>query len=308
MNTYLSVDVGGSKILGCLFDENRKVLEKHLIETCAHLGREEVKVRLITLIEKLLKENTLGISVILPCVIKDDICVECSNVPINGFDVRKHLEERFKRPVFIGNDVNLALYGEVKEREVKHAVGIYVGTGVGGGLFFNGELYTGLGAAGEVGHMTVAYEGLPCGCNGQGCLEAYASKRAMLKEIVRAKERKEESLLFQFITNDEEMFKLEDLYNVYKKGDALAKALIDRSTHYLALTVSNLHTLLHPEVFILGGGVIETFGEIMLPEITKKAKLLTMPSLRDDLRIERTILGDDGGVIGGYYQVKAGLK
>lgn len=309
MKQYIALDVGGSKILGALFSEDGDKLATKKVKTFAAKGTQFVYDQIRLVIDTLLEqaEEVRGISVILPGVVMNHDRVEyCPNVPLDQFPLGIRLREQYGLPVVLGNDVNLAVYGEWKtlEQSYVNAVGIFVGTGVGGGLILDSRLYTGHGAAGEIGHMIVKPGGSICGCSNHGCLEAYASKSGMLSHIQAAQARGRQSTIYDYIKKDGSMISSDAFAECYAQGDELTRELIQESCYYLGIAVANLTNLLHPDVFIFGGGVMEAMGQSMLPEIERIAKIHALPAMASSIRCVLSHLGDDAGIVGGYYLIK----
>ncbi len=309
MSKYIAVDVGGSKILGALYDEEGQLLQRYKVKTKAHRGREVVYQTLLGVIDTLFSEDVAAMGILIPGVISNSRRVEmCSNIPFEKMDLSELLEEKYRVPVLLGNDVNLAVFGEWKHGgyEEKNIVGVFVGTGVGGGFILNGKLYTGKGGAAEIGHMLYKENGNLCGCGQFGCLETVAAKSGMLTFMEKERSKGTESVLFEKLIPGE-MFHTTDLYDAWKLGDPLAKKVMKRSMHALGVALGSLNTLLHPELFIFGGGVMESFYEEICEELHEILLTHTMPPLREDVRFIRSYLGDDAGITGAFYLAKEAL-
>lgn len=306
MSKYIAVDIGGTKILGSLFNEDGKILSRHKVKTGAHRGREAVLQTLYGVIDELFQSDVKSMGVLIPGVVRDGKHVQmCTNVPFENMNLSKLLEDRYQVPVLLGNDVSLAVYGEWRHAgyNEKHVIGVFVGTGLGGGFIFDGKLYTGRGAAAEIGHIPYKDNNILCGCGRIGCAETEAGKIGMLHFIEKEQKRGVSSSLFECISPGQ-MFHTNDLYDAWKQGDPLAKKVIKRSVRALAVTLGTLNTLLHPELFILGGGVMESFYEDICEELHNKMLSHTMPALSGGVRFVRCCLGDDAGITGAYYLAK----
>ncbi|HHX03627.1 MAG TPA: ROK family protein [Tissierellia bacterium] len=306
MNKYIAIDVGGSKMLGAQYDEEGQVLKRYKVKTKAHRGRKPVFETLLSVIDQLFDPDVVAMGILMPGVIQNARRVEmCSNIPFEKMDLAELIEEKYPVPVLLGNDVDLAVLGEWKQGGYteQHVVGIFVGTGVGGGFIFHGQLYTGQGGAAEIGHMPYKRDGLLCGCGQFGCLETVAAKSGMLQLIEKERKKGTESILFDTLIPGE-MFHTTDLYRAWQKGDPLARKVISKSVEALGYAVGTLNTLLRPELFIFGGGVMESFYDEICEELHEKALAHTMPALRDNVRFIRSFLGDDAGITGAYYLAK----
>lgn len=308
MRKYIAIDIGGSKILGALYDEEGNQLGRKKKKTKAHLGREAVIDRLLQVIDGLWSPDVVGMGILIPGVVSDARYIAfTSNIPLSELPLSDLLEKKYKVPVRLGNDVNLALYGEWKkgEYEEKNVLGVFVGTGVGGGFLLGGELFTGRGGAAEIGHMNYQPGGNPCGCGLKGCLEAYAAKSGMLALIEKERKKGTKSPLIDHITPGE-MFHTSDLYSAYQSGDPLAKKVIAQSVKALGASLGTLNNLLHPELFIFGGGIMEAFYDEICEDLHTELCKNTMTPLRENVRFVRSFLGDDAGITGAYYLAKEG--
>ena len=173
--------------------------------------------------------------------------------------LQKELEERLNLPVFLENDCNLGVMG-VHAHELKgkprHLVGVFVGTGIGGGLVLEGELYTGPHhAAGEVGHMILQAGGPKCACGNEGCLEALASRTAIFRKLLAAVKAGQKTVLTEACGEELKDLRSGDLRRAIRRGDKFVEQLVEEAAYYLGLAVANLINLLNPEVVALGGGL-----------------------------------------------------
>ena len=313
MDYYISLDVGGSKILGALFDALGTIVETKKVKTFASRGTDFVYSQIKLVIDTLMpsRKKVKGICVIVPGIVFNHDFVEfCPNVPFEHFPLGMLLREEYDTTVVLGNDVNLAVFGEWKslDRSIDHAIGVFVGTGVGGGLILNRRLYTGQGGGGELGHIVLQPHGARCGCGNEGCLEAYASKTGMLRRILTAQARGRASMLYQYLKQDGSMITSEAFRICYEAGDDLAIELIDDASYLLGLAVANFHNILHPDIFIFGGGVMESLNPVMLPKVFDVAKANSMPSLGTSLYFSMSQLGDNAGIVGGFHLINEAVN
>jgi glucokinase len=191
-----------------------------------------------------------------------------ANVP--GFGGRVELGRRVSEqldrvPVVLGNDVNVAVLGTWQRgagRPYKNLLGVWAGTGVGGGLVLDGRLYTGRGAAGEFGHMVVRTGGLRCGCGRRGCVEAYAGRASMERQANRLLKRGHSTRLFKIM---EQRGRDRLTSGVFAKaldgGDAMAKKLIQQAAWALGLAIASAQNLLDLEAVVISGGLGDRLGQ-----------------------------------------------
>ena len=311
MKAYIGLDIGGTKILGVLYKEDGTEVIREKKKTKAAEGVEVVIEQIFKVVDKLLIDDTielLGIGAGSPGLIKDEgIVVFSPNIPFVEFDLKEKIMDRYECPFVLGNDVNVAMFGEWKHTgldQARSVLGLFVGTGIGGAIIINGDLYLGQGSAGEMGHMVVQDNGVICGCGTKGCLEAYASKTAMQKCITAQIKKGRRSILEESIV-DGGVIKSSALEYAYNESDSLAIDVIDEAIHYLGVATANYVNIFHPEIFIFSGGVIESFGKSMLSRIIEEAKKHAMPGLVDDVDFRLSELGDDAGVYGAYALIRS---
>jgi glucokinase len=209
------------------------------------------------------------------------------------------LEERLGAPVLVGNDVSVAVEAERRYgagRGVRSFLGVFWGTGIGGGLVVDGRLLHGRGSAGEIGHVCVKPGGRRCNCGLRGCVEAYAGRGA-LEEQARREGRKRKTILFDL----QEKRGRESLTSgvwlrALEAGDAVARDLLEEAVGALGVAIGGAVTLLDVEAVVIGGGLGERLGTAWLRRIEKAAKRHTF--FRDPPEYRLAELGDMGGAIG----------
>lgn len=305
----ICLDVGGTKVLGVIFNEKREIVYR-LKKKSTEGGNssENVEKVIISVVEEMIRESGIdkkkihAIASCAPGVIDQNagVVLFTPNLPWRNYNIKKVMEEKFGVPFFVGNDVNLGVLGEFKygaARGYKNIVGIFPGTGVGGGLILNGELFTGNQfKAAELGHMIVEPEGPPCGCGQSGCLEAFSSKTGMSAYIRQQIARGRESLMADAVKDG--VFKSKKLKKALAAGDALAMETVDRACHYLAIATGSLINIFSPDLVIYGGGVIEACGDIFLEKILAEVDRYCMPEIRSTVELKKAALGDDSVVYG----------
>jgi len=308
----LGLDIGGTKILGILYDEDGQEIARQKRKTKAAEGIDVVMNQVFKVIDDLIKESTSkleGIGVGVPGLVDAAGTVLFSpNIPFKDFELSKLIKKRYSVPVYVGNDVNVAMYGEWKHignETSRDVLGMFIGTGVGGAIILDGILYLGQGSAGEFGHMVVSADGAYCGCGAQGCLEAYASKTAIQKYIEKQIGKGRTTLLTELLEEDGVVLKSSSLIKAYEKNDALAIEVIDRTARYLGIAVGSLVNIFHPDLFILGGGVMEAMGSILLEKTLNEAQQHAMPGLLKTVAFSLSEMGDEAGVYGAYQLIKS---
>ncbi len=318
--TYnICLDIGGTKVLGAIFDSKNNIIYRLKKKTKeAGDSSENIEDVIVSVVEEMIKESGLkkeqirAISAGAPGVINQDtgVVLFSPNLPWRNYDIRKPIEKKFGVPFFIGNDVNVGVLGEYKYgagRGYKNIVGLFVGTGMGGGLILNGKLYTGNEfKAAEYGHMIIDPEGPICGCGQRGCLEAFSSKKGMTAYIRQQVTRGRTSMMEDQLTA--EVFKSKALKKALDAGDPVAMEAVDRACHYLAIGTGNLINTFSPDLVVYGGGVIEAVGDIFLQKILASVDRYCMPSIRSTVDLKIAELGDDSNLYGALAMIQGGKK
>jgi len=315
MRRIIGFDIGGTKIFGALYDEAGNKLADVKKKTKAAEGIEIVTNQIFKVVDELLKSDNQpldGIGAGVPGLVTQKGVVTFSpNIPFKDFDLQGLLNKKYGVPVVVGNDVNVAVFGEYKFSKlghIKNAIGLFIGTGIGGAIIIDGKLYIGQGSAGELGHMVVTAHGAYCGCGSQGCLEAYASKTAMQHHIENQLQKGRPSLLKDFAETDGSVIKSSTIQKAYEAKDALATEVVKSSAKYIGIAVGSLINIFHPELIILSGGIIESMGPAMMPILMREAQRHTMPGLLETVTFKSSKLGDEAGVYGAYQLIKAALE
>jgi glucokinase len=210
--------------------------------------------------------------------------------------------------VFVDNDVNVGTVGEHAlgaGRGTKDMVGIFVGTGVGGGVIVNGQLRHGFrNTAGEVGHMVVGFRNEKdeplCGCGRPGCLEAYASRTAIERDINAAIDAGRKTVLTELMRDGgKERITSGLLARAVAENDPVVIEVMERAELYLSVHVASIVNFFDPEMIVFGGGVVEALGEQFLEPIRTQAPLWYIKKTdAEKVRIVAAELGDYAGVLG----------
>ena len=307
MEKIIGLDIGGTKILGAVYDGQGNIVLREKKKTKAHEGLEVVMEQVYKVLDALIegsKEGVKSIGVGVPGLVDYEGKVAFSpNIPFDDYPLKEEIQRRYKVPVIVGNDVNVAMFGEYKKTNnpsLHNVLGLFVGTGVGGAAIINGTLYLGQGSAGEFGHMVVNSEGAYCGCGAQGCLEAYSSKTAIHSYIQSQLGKGRKSVLKDLLSEDGAVIKSSSIRKAYDLGDALAIESIKRCGKYLGIAVGSLINIFHPQMIIFGGGIFEAFGDELLNITISEATLHAMPGIINHVEFKLSELGDDAGIYGAY--------
>jgi len=218
-----------------------------------------------------------------------------------SFPLAETLQKALGTPVKVGNDVQVATEAEFHlgaGREFQSLIGVFWGTGVGGGLVLDGKPWLGRGAAGEIGHMVVQRGGAKCTCGRLGCMEAYAGRMAMEAEARRQHEEGVKTDLFKLMEKHDKPRLTSGIWErALDHGDELATELLDRAIGALGTGVASAVNLIDPEAIVIGGGLGIRFGERFMEPLTKEmGKHLFVDERPPAVRV--AALGDLGGAIG----------
>jgi glucokinase len=317
----VGVDLGGTKILAAVFDSKHRLLAREKRGTKPELGAAAVIERVAGCVNEALAVAAIphaavaavGIGVPGQIDPKGQIVRGAPNLHWHDVPVAKLLSKRIHIPVVVVNDVQAGTLA-VKEigagKKLTDFVCMFIGTGIGGGLVIGGELYRGAqGIAGEIGHMVVvAHDGPRCGCGNRGCLEAVASRSAIVRQVVAAMEKGRKSVVRDLCDGDMSRIRSRILTEAYREGDKVVTEIIHDACEYIGIGAANLINILNPQAVILGGGLIEALGDRMLPRIAKAAMAHTIAASPERVRIKDSGLGDDAGILGAALAARALVK
>jgi glucokinase len=304
---YVGVDLGGTKILAVAFDSRLQPLSTEKVKTPRD-GKASSIVAALTEAVKSAIANArpkngpdpvlggVGVAVPGPLDRARGIVKYTPNMGFKDYPLGDELSRLFGAPSFLENDVQAGVYGELRAgalRGKKNAVGVFVGTGVGGGIVIGGELYRGAtGSAGEVGHMILLEGGPACGCGNYGCLEALASRTAMAKDAVHQASTGKAPALLELAGTDLRKCRSSILYEAIESGDKGVKKAVDRAASWLGVGLANLVHVLNPEAIVIGGGVVTRFGKKYLDCAKASMEAHLMPGLSTTVEVFLTELGD----------------
>jgi glucokinase len=186
---------------------------------------------------------------------------------------------------------------------------VFVGTGIGGGLVLDGQIYRGSTyVAGEIGHVKIRPDGPTCGCGQVGCLETFASRTAIARRIAEAAATGEETSLRQIVGAELETASGAQIGQAVAAGDRLATRIVEAAARDLAVGLGGAINLLNPELVVLGGGVVEGIGDRYLALVDRALSDWAMPSARVAVGLVRSRLGDDAGAVGAAEVARARLR
>ncbi len=305
------LDLGGTKIQAVLLDEEGNVLSQARRATPQQGGPPAIIDEMFSTLQEATKLMKLepsaltGVGVGAPGAVDPvaGVLLKAGNLP--GWDgphpLAEVLSKKVKAPVFLGNDVQVAVAAEARlgaGRPYRSLLGVWWGTGVGGGIYLDGRRWTGRGAAGEIGHIVVRRGGARCSCGRRGCLEAYAGRGAMERRARRAIERGQKTRLFELMeAQGKERLTSGIWMKALKQEDGLAERLIARALRMLGAGIASAVNLLDVEAVIIGGGLGTRLGQPYVERIAEAMHPhLFVPQRPPDVRL--SALGELSGAIG----------
>jgi glucokinase len=317
----VGIDLGGTKILAGVFDSSLEQVGLTKLSTKSQRGVDKVVERIARCAQDAVDEADLtfkqiaGVGIGAPGAVDFGGGTVIFAPNMDGWKdvpLKKDLEKQLGVPVFVENDCNIAALGvyvaELKSKP-KSMVGIFVGTGIGGGIIINGELYSGFGhTAGEIGHMVVEISGPKCGCGNKGCFEALASRTAIFQQINAGIKDGQKTILTEMLGSDLEDLRSGDLRKAIRRGDKFVDRIVEGAAEYIGIATANLVNILNPEVVVLGGGVIEALSDEMMGVIVETATDYAMPGAMKGVEIIASKLGDNAGITGGAVLARRETK
>jgi len=297
-------DIGGTRLKFGLVDSDGRLVHKGRVRS------PEAMTEILAVLEEAwtgLKKKapgpirSCGFGIAGFYSIKERKILQSPNYPsLNGYPLIPALRKFIDVPIRIGNDANMAAYGEFRHgagRGARSLVLLTVGTGIGSGVILDGKLWQGEGGyAGEIGHITVNPEGEACGCGNRGCLETEASAPRMVRN-------------FQALTGRTDITDSRDIYLLAKAGDTAALESFRTLAYWLGIGIGIVINMLNPGMILIGGGVVSA-GKLLLGPVAEEARRRSHRISFSGCRIEKAALGNDAGLVGAaaWAHLKSGRR
>ena len=302
--------MGGTKILAAVINSKDGIIarakiatksdssEKAYIESLAAITHEAISIS--GLKESKIKAVCLGIpGSVNPYTGRIGLA---PNLGLKNFYIKEKLQKKIHVPVLIENDVNLGALG-IKNfgvgKKNKNILVMFVGTGIGGALIFDGKIYRGTHfMAGEIGHMIVQENGPLCGCGKKGCFEAVASRMAIVRNILSDKRTKKKSKIGKLVPSGEKI-KSKALAEAVRKKDKIVLEHLKNACDVIGVVSANVSNLLNVDMIVYGGGLMEALGDAMLPMIKTSYYKNVLSDAAKGTKLVKSKLGDDAAIYGG---------
>jgi glucokinase len=311
-NIMVGIDMGGTSLRALVVSPENEILAVDKTATNPAQKPEGVIADIAGLVEDVVRAAGIArpalaaVSIGAPGAVDTEhgVVYHAPNLGWKKVALAAKLHKLLRVPVFVDNDVNVGVVGEHAlgaGRGTSELIGIFVGTGIGGGFISGGRLYRGSrGAAAEVGHMVIQLDGPVCGCGNHGCAEALASRTAMERDVRAAIKKGERSIIPKLMEErGKDRMTSSIIQRALKKHDPLMQKVISRAQKYLGILVANVVNLIDPECVVLGGGIAERLGDSFVEPIRETAYKYFLR--RHDARRVKILpgtLGDNAGALG----------
>lgn len=308
MKYYIGVDLGGTNIVAGVVNENYEIISKASVKTNLPRPEQEIAADIIKVSKQAVESAGITMDQIewvgmgTPGIANSEtgIIEYSNNLGFVNTPMVKYLEEGLGKPAFIENDANAAAYGEYvagAAKGAKNAVCITLGTGVGGGIIIDGKIYCGSNFGGaEIGHTVISVDGPQCTCGRKGCFEVYSSATGLIRMTKEAIAENPDSMMAA-----EEKISGRTAFDYMRKGDKVAKGVVDKYIKYLAAGITNTINIFQPDVLCIGGGVCNEGDPLLLPmkEIVARENYTRNSPKNAEIVIAK--LGNDAGIIGAAF-------
>ena len=308
---FLGIDLGGTKLLTALLDRKFKVLREKKSKVEAQRGEKfffktlKEDIAEVLALGKKTPRDLIAIGMGCPGVLEfpSGLVKISPNISfLKSYPLGARLKAVYKVPVVVENDVNAGLYGELHfgaARGHRHVVGIFLGTGIGGGLILDGKLYRGFtGAAGEIGHTFLYPPSFADPAGRDGTLEALAGRLAISSDAALLIMKQKAPHLYEEVEHDVKKIKSKSIARAIRAGDTALRVLIESKARLLGVSMANTVNLLSPELFVLGGGMVEAMASWIIPPAMEVMKRYSLEPMARDVKVVPAKLGDYAIVMG----------
>lgn len=315
---WVGFDLGGTKMLATVFDDKFNIRARKRRKTKGgDAGQDSGVDRLVQTIDQALEEADLtrdqlagiGIGCPSPVDMRRGIVLNAVNLNWRNVRLKEALQKAFPCTVAVLNDVDAGVYAENRfgaARSARTVLGVFPGTGIGGGCVYEGRIVRGKGSSCmEIGHVQVRRNGNLCGCGLRGCLETEASRLAISAEVAKAAFRGEAPHLLAAAGTNLADIRSGVLAQAINDGDKVVERIVRQAAETIGIAVANFVHLLSPDCIVLGGGLVEAMPDLFVDSVHRAARAHVMPSFADSFKTVAAELGDDATVMGAAAWVEA---
>ena len=313
---WVGFDLGGTKMQATVYDAEFRSKGNKRAKSKGSEGASAGVERILKLVDEALGEAGIGrdrlggLGIGCPGMLDLDrgILHDAPNLGWKEVKLKDLLEKALGCPAVVVNDVDAGVYGEYRfgaARGAHCALGVFPGTGIGGGCVYEGKILRGReSSCMEIGHVQVLPDGPLCGCGRKGCLEAVASRLVIAAAAAAAGFRGQAPHLVEDAGTDLAAIRSGALARSIKAGDKAVEQIVRQAAKHIGVAVGNVVNLLAPDVVVLGGGLVEAMADLFLEEVTKAARKQGLASMVDSLKIVVAKLGDDAAAAGAAAWVR----
>ncbi len=313
----IGVDFGGTSIKIGVVSRDGKLVRKTAVDTMAEGGPKTVLSQIskgINFVIGDFKDDLAGIGIGSPGVvsIEKGTVENPPNIPNwKKVALGDIITKEFNQKVIIENDANAAAIGELifgAGKNMSNFIMVTLGTGVGGGIIINGDLYRGeTGAAGELGHITIDYDGYKCNCGSLGCIETYAGNGYIVSRVKRSIKKHSDSRLLEFAQGNVDLITPKVISQAANAGDEYANSIIKETAEYIGFSLASAVNLFDISTIIIGGGVAG-FGKTLFKTIQDTIKERALKSIAKRVKVLPAKLKNEAGILGASALVFHKLK
>lgn len=306
----IGIDLGGTNISAGLVNEEGKLLYKSSVPTGMGVSDYEITEIMAKFCLSIIREcdiserdvTSIGIGCPGVCDDLNGTLLYTVNLPFRNTNIAEIFSKFIRVPIHLANDANCAALGEVVAggaKGYKDSITMTLGTGVGGGIIIDGKIYTGANhAAGEMGHIAIYAGGEQCSCGRKGCLEAYASATALIRESKKAAVEHPSSMIAQLCEGDLNKINAKTPFDAKRAGDKIGTEIVDKYIRDLGEGIIDYINIFQPEIILLGGGISKE-GEYLLKPLREYVFTYSYGhEFLKKTKIECAVLGNDAGIIG----------
>lgn len=304
------IDLGGTNIKAGIVDENQKILVEDSVPTRVERPYQEIIKDMADLVKNLLNKihatdaELSGVGVGSPGTVDaaNGVVLYSNNFDWDNVPLAAELGKYFTCPIKVSNDANCAALGEVKAgaaREIKNAILITLGTGVGGGVIIDGQVFEGAHAGGaELGHTSLIFGGELCTCGRRGCVEAYVSATGLIREAKRAAEKDPQSVMNELCKGELSNMNGKIPFDAAEQKDPAGMKVVNDYITYLGESIANYVNIFRPDVILLSGGICNQKEKLTEP-LTEYIKTKCFGGEKAFIpEVRCAILGNSAGIIG----------
>jgi len=317
MHYYAGIDVGGTKIYAVVMNEEGQILGRAKVKTGAKTDFDIILEKILACYQNACQDSGVNeadipaIGLAVPSSIDrvQRVIKHAPNLGWINLKFSETLTTAFKKPFFVDNDVNMGVFGEYHlgaGKGYKSVYGMFVGTGIGGGYVFDGQIVRGVNyTGGEIGHTIIKMGGLRCKCGNRGCLETIAAKVGMIRYMKKQIDRRGKvSSIGKFAPDWRQSVGSSALRKAFQKRDEVVVKALKRSAHAIGIAAANVISTAGVEAIVIGGGVVEELSSFFMPAIKKSMHKHAFAEGANDVALLQSKLGDDAVALGAAWFVR----